>query len=228
MFLFPLPGNPISFFPSIATLFYIMKVPRTISTYLGLLISASLFDGAMGQDFVPREVENMLRPRQQEQAHREALASEYAGDRDCELTYIYLKSEEIDANIYLEGPFIGAPGSFYGGQIPMYDSPAFTNKIGEYEFATKFLKVDFSTGLFSCVGSGSYTFGDPSFAYIPGASNPTPDQRRGQIMWTATCSNAPFFTITGGQKEFSNAKGFTVFDRSVEGGSRHDIYLCKN
>lgn len=187
----------------------------------------ALFHDVVSQDFLPKELQSSLRQLKKARgssddssSSRSIDSNDEAGDNDCELMSIYLKTEDIQANTYLAGSFIGETGSFYGGQYPMYDSESFDNRIGDYEFATNFLNVDFATNNVQCVGNGSYTFGEAVGFEV----------RRAQITWTATCANSPFFTITGGQKEYSGAKGYSVFDRQLDGGlgSRHDIYLCNN
>jgi hypothetical protein len=116
----------------------------------------------------------------------------------------------------IKGSFVGEPGSSNGGQIALSDPSDPSVKVGDYSFFTQFFSTDPVRRYFPCVGTGAYTFGD--------AIEGTP---RDQVTFTASCSNSPFFTITGGTGKYLGASGYVEFMIPVEAGFRHDIYLCK-
>jgi hypothetical protein len=133
----------------------------------------------------------------------------------CQVMSVFLAEDKVGDGMFVEGPFRGAPGSVFGGQIAIADASNPSVIVGDYSFFVKFLKTDPSTSYYPSVGNGAYTFG------VNDGQSP-----RDQITWTSSSSNSPFLTITGGQGKYLGAKGYVKIKVPAPGGFIHEIYLC--
>lgn len=135
---------------------------------------------------------------------KKSISSSEDGYHRCSTKTVLLKNDDIAAGQFSE--LTGPPKPFerQGGVIALSDPDDSSKKIGDYSNLITFLDNSFG-----CIATGAYTFdtGD-------------------QVTFTASCSQLPFFTITGGQGEFKGAEGFVQFMIEDPEGFTHDITIC--
>lgn len=178
----------------------------TVFSFAVLLIAVSIVQESTGVSF--SSLHRVLPKQRNNSNHKKG---------NCKVMVIHLADEKVAEGIFLDGPFRGAPGSKFGGQIEIADASNTSAIIGDYSFSIQFMKTDPSKSYFPCVGSGVYSFGVHD-GLVP----------RDQITWTASCSNSPFLTITGGHGKYLGAKGYVRIKVPVPGGNNHEIHLCDN
>ena len=128
---------------------------------------------------------------------------------DFETITVLLTNADVAASYNSEAVEGFAPKAFdrQAGVVQLSDPNDNSTKLGDYSFLITFLD-----NAFGCLSVGAYTFVNGS-----------------QITFTASCSGLPFFSITGGQGDYSGAAGYVEFRiPTADGtGNLHKIHVCR-
>lgn len=130
----------------------------------------------------------------------------------CRAIDVLLTSEDVAASIFFEGAV--GPGIRQGGSIRLRNPKDINETVGVYSYLSTFLSN--STQPYQCIGTGSYVLGHADV--ITGEKD--------EITFTASCTNLPFLTLTGGQGRYLGATGYSKTMVPHAEGFVHEIYLC--